>query len=471
MNINIKLAIIVLSAGFLAFVGCKKDDYASGYVVTNVDTVDNPITIAPIVSIGPSGNSYYVSSLIGADTSDGLSSTTPFKSISKAVFKATAGDTVFFMNGTYTANNSTLLNITKSGSGGRYITYKAYPGHNPVLYGPGTVWNIVSINASYIIIDGIEVKGDNANLTYAGAYTAYTYAAGGGKDQSQYAKYNTNGISIGGPNTSSVFPTHVVVQNCKIHDCSGGGISSIQADYTTIQGNLVYNNAWYMMYAGSGISILNPFNSDGVTGYKNIVKDNIVYTNKTQIPWISIKGLSDGNGIIMDVNQTGYNGKGPAYNGRTLVANNVSYNNGGSGIHAFKASHVDIINNTAYGNGTVVGYANIYASSAIDCKIKNNIMYAANNGKCNLSNNGNNNVVYDYNIYYNGTVGERGGHDKVADPHFISLSTDASVANFLLNNGSPAIDGGTRSIYYSKDIRGVARPQGGKVDCGAYEVQ
>ncbi|MFP5039534.1 choice-of-anchor Q domain-containing protein [Parasediminibacterium sp. JCM 36343] len=471
MNINLKLAILVLLAGFLVFAGCKKNDYASGFVVSNTDTVDNPITIAPVASIGPAGKSYFISALIGADTNDGLSVATPFKSISKAVGLAGAGDTVFFMNGTYTANNTALLSIKKSGSLGRYITYKAYPGHTPVLYGPGGIWDIVYINASYIIIDGLEVKGDNANLTYADAYAAYTYAAGGGKDLSQFAKYNTNGIAIGGPGNTSLFPTHVIVRNCKVHDCSCGGLGACQADYITLEHNIVYNNAWYTMYGASGMGFLTPFNSDGVTTYKNIIKDNVVYNNKTLIPWISVSRLSDGNGIIIDVNQTGYSGLPPGYNGRTLVENNISYNNGGSGIHAFEASHVDIINNTTYGNGTVVGYANIFASSASDCNIKNNIMYAATNGKCNLSNSGNTNVVYDYNIYYNGSVAEKGAHDQVADPHFINLSTDPSVANFLLNNGSPALDGGTRSIYSSKDIRGIARPQRARVDCGAYEMQ
>ena len=89
------------------------------------------------------------------------------------------------------------------------------------------------------------------------------------------------------------------------------------------------------MYACSGISILTPVNSDRSTGYKNIIRNNICYNNRTEIPWIDTSNFSfsDGNGIIVDINITPQSsgvavGEGE-YTGRTLVENNVSFNNGG----------------------------------------------------------------------------------------------------------------------------------------------
>ncbi len=445
----------------LLIVGCAKSKITQPPVQVATPVVTN------------TAKSYYVSDLTGSDANTGLSGSLPFKQLSKAALVAEPGDTVFVMNGTYASTSGPVLTTTKSGTADKYITYKAYPGHTPKIFASGNVWNAVSINGSYTVLEGIDLQGDNASLTYADAYAAFTASVGGAAAQ---AKFNTNGISIGGPAAESKLPHHVIIRNCKVHDFPGGGISSIQADYTTIEGNTVYNNAWYMMYGGSGISILNPINSDApdVAKYKNIVRSNIVYGNKTTIPWISANPvrLSDGNGIILDINQYPYNQPtvlDKPYTGRTLVENNVSFNNGGSGIHSYRADHVDIINNTAYGNGTIVGYPDIYAGSATDVKIINNIMYARTGGKCNAMPSTGTTVTYNYNIYYNGTVAVQGANDKVMNPQFVNASIDGAVANFALSAGSPAIDAGTSTLFSARDIKGVARPKGAAVDCGAYE--
>ena len=429
------------------------------------------VVVKPIGPVVSSSKGYYVSDELGSDANSGLSISAPLKTIGAGQNLASPGDTIFIMNGNYIP--AATIQLNKSGTADKYITYKAYAGHKPKFFFTGSIWNAITINGSYIVLEGIEIQGNNQNLTYADAFASYNDKLAGGTNNNLYAIYNTNGISIGGPNTESKFPHHVVIRNCKIHDFPGGGLSSIQADYTTFEGNTVYNNAWYMMYGGSGISILTPFDSDANTGYKNIVRNNICYNNRTTIPWISQKRLSDGNGIIIDVNLRPYNSTATdkPYKGRTLVENNVSYNNGGSGIHAYDAAHIDIINNTAYNNAQIMEtYADIYANTCNDVKIMNNIIYTKPNGNCN-SNNKNTNVTYDYNIYFVGKVAVKGPNDKVMDPMFVNLSTDPKVANFSLKNGSPAIDAGTQSIFAPKDIKGVSRPKGGSVDCGAYEVQ
>lgn len=431
----------------------------------------------PVVPNPPTGKAsvkrYYVSDALGSDANTGLSSTSPLKTITAGQNAALPGDTVFIMNGSY--KPTTTIQFLKSGTTDKYITYKAYPGHTPRFSFSGSIWNAISINGSYIVLEGIEFQGDNQNLTYAGALASFNDKQAGGTNNSLYATYNMNGISIGGPNADSKFPHHVVIRNCSIHDFPGGGLSAIQTDYITFDGNTVYNNAWYMMYGGSGISILTPFDSDANTGYKNIVRNNTCSNNKTTIPWIGLTParLSDGNGIIIDVNLRPYGSTATdkPYKGRTLVENNVSFNNGGSGIHAFEAAHVDLINNTTYNNAQVmVDYAELYANTCNDVKIMNNVVYAKPGGKCN-SNNKNTNVTYDYNIYFNGATAVKGGNDKVVDPQFINATTDRTTANFSLKSGSPGINTGTQTIFSAKDINGVTRPKGGAVDCGAYEVQ
>ncbi len=460
MKSNLKLTLVGLIFFTTTLYGCDQKE------VVNISVITPQTPASTVLS-----KSFYVSDNIGSDVNTGLSAASPLKTITAGQALASPGDTVFLMNGNYVP--ITTIKLLKSGTADKYITYKAYKAHSPKFLFAGSFWNAVSINGSYIIVEGIEFQGNNQNLTYQDALASYNDKVAGGNNNDLYATYNMNGVSIGGPGTDSKFPHHIIVRNCKIHNFPGGGLGAIQADYVTFEGNTVYNNAWYMMYGGSGMGILTPFDSDANTGYKNIIRNNICYSNRTTIPWISQQRLSDGNGIIVDVNHRPYNSTvtDKPYKGRTLVENNVSFNNGGSGIHAFDAAHVDIINNTAYNNAQIMlTYADIFANTCEDVKIINNIIYTKVGGNCN-SNNKNSNVTYDYNIYFVGKVAVKGPNDKVIDPQFINFSTDGNIANFSLKAGSPAIDAGTQSIFSPKDIKGIARPKGASVDCGAYEVQ
>ncbi|MCF2446737.1 right-handed parallel beta-helix repeat-containing protein [Dyadobacter sp. CY345] len=420
--------------------------------------------------------SYYVSPN-GSDDNSGKSQAKAFQSLQKGADTAQPGDTVFVLNGTYNTTSGAILNIKNSGRQDAYITIKALKGHKPKITAAGNVWNAVSVNGSYILLEGFELAGNNSNLTYEGAMTVYSEHINGGTNYAYYAGYNTNAITIGGPKKESRFPHHIIVRHCTVHDFPGGGINAIQADYLTIENNVVFNNAWYMMYAGSGISILTPFNSDRITTYKNFIRNNVVSNNKTTVPWAQLKRLSDGNGIIIDVNQHAYDNQDAAsatadqaYTGRTLVENNVSFNNGGSGIHSFKADHVDIINNTAYHNGTVMNYPDIYTNQCHDVNIINNIMNAREGGQCN-SMPKNPTEIYANNIYFNGKIGFKGKQDIEADPQFVNPSTDHAKADFKIKKGSPAIDQGSQvnGQYSLKDILGISRPKGAAPDRGAYE--
>jgi hypothetical protein len=427
------------------------------------------------------GKSYYVSP-DGADSNNGGSSAFPLKSFTKVLTMIKPGDIVYVMPGTYTASGAPILNLLPehSGEADKDITFKAYdPANKPRLSAGGrNVWNAIVVNASYVVLDGLELEGYNATLDSLTAYNiAYNQKYGSNTDWAEAAAYNTNGITIGGPRTDSKKPHHVTVRNCTVHDFPGGGVGCQQGDYVTIEHNRIYNNAWYNMYACSGISILTPVNTDNATGYKNFIRGNVVYNNMCKIPWTATKNftLSDGNGIIIDVNNEPASdgvatGQGE-YTGRTLVCNNVTYGNGGSGIHSFKAYHVDIVNNTAYHNtrkyddGT---YAEIWTNQCKDVNLVNNIMYARPGGLCNMRA-GNATEVYDYNLCFGGKINTTGTHDKNADPLFVRLALDAT-ADFHLKEGSPAIGHGTRTSYTpDSDIEGNARSQ--RVDAGAYQYK
>lgn len=433
-------------------------------------------TSCPLYSINlyvsPSGN----------DKNDGKSIEKPFKTIQKAADESYAGDTVFIQEGVYEPGNRDLLllRITNSGEEGFPIVFCAYPGHTPVLYGSTSprLWKIIQIDASYIELNGLEVKGRSQSLSLSDAEKYYEDAVAGTADWNTIGQYNTNGISIGGKDADATYPHHVVIRNCVVHDIPGGGIGSMLSDYLTIENNTVYNCSWYNMYACSGISVLHPYDYDDYDGYKIIISGNYCYNNKTLVKWFQSKDYSDGNGIIIDRNVANKESGFEQYtSGRTLICNNVCFNNGGSGCHAFDAHRVDIINNTAYHNGTETRYANgsktgwgnIFINYCSDAHIYNNIMYARDGGQCNQGSNKSTKYEYRNNLYWNGSIAERGSEEIKKDPQFVNLSTDPTIADFHLKSMSPAIGtGADNDMGLPVDFDGVSRPRG-RVDIGAYQ--
>lgn len=367
-----------------------------------------------VISANSKPKTYYVSGS-GNDKNNGLSTSSAFRTIQKAADLTNPGDTVLIMNGVYKniAKAGSVVNIKRSGKSNAWIRYKAYPGHSPKIQ--HNTWNgiLISHGASYIEINGLEVIGNNANITLDYAMSQ--------KTKKLNPLTNGNCISVDGRNNGRIH--HIRIVNNKAHHCGGAGISAIQSDYVTIDNNVVFNNAWYSVYGNSGISLLNHWNSDNNRGYKMYVTNNKTYNNRMYIPWIAVGKITDGNGIIIDSSRNNEKKiKMSPYIGRTLVKNNLSFNNGGSGIHSFLSDHVDIVNNTAILNNQSpeIKDGQIFANKSSDVKILRNILYAYP-GKLINSNYNTQNVTYDYNIYLNSSkISVKGPHDVVADSEFLS---------------------------------------------------
>lgn len=412
---------------------------------------------------------YYVSPT-GVDTNNGKSADAPFKTLAKAASVTNPGDTVNLLPGTYSPVNDAndFLLINRSGAKNvktgqeYYITYKAAdPNNKPkLLLPPGVrgVWDMVDISANYIILDGLEIEGNNLNLTLAEAEAAYEHKIAGGSDWSRYALTNTNGVNINGH--------HVITRNNHVHHLSGGGIGG-GGDYITVENNHIHSNSWYTFYATSGISFMNDWDIDNnTTDYKIIVRNNHVYDNETKVKWEKTKGYSDGNGIIFDVDDK--------YKGKKLVYNNIVYNNGGGGIHIYKSNNVHVINNTIYHNSRSphLKYPNMDANAGNDNIFLNNISIARDEAGEYANGSGGWNNLFANNIY-GGLTRFLGKNEKVMDPKFVEV-TDTTY-NFHLQPDSPAIDTGTRTLAPDVDYEGNARPYAGagshqRVDIGAYET-
>ena len=414
---------------------------------------------------------------MGDDTHNGTTAVSAFRTLKQAEKRVQPGDIVLIGDGTYadTKDYGAVVSLNVSGRPGAWITWKALPGQHPVIRATG--WNGISITASYQVLEGLTVSGSNDAITLLDAL----------KDAQAHTPdphFNTNGILVDGrSNAPNTKPHHTIIRNCTVGKCAGGGIVGLETDYLTVENCKVYENAWYARYGCSGISTLNNWAFDDAPGYHNVFVHNVVWSNKGLVPWGEIGSLSDGNGIILDVTdldpQKPSNPDGdvaaitaapvpvkpmrPEWKGRSLIAYNLCAYNGGSGIHTFRTRHVDIVNNTTYWNGQVVGYPELFANNSVDVSILNNVMVPRPNGKV-TSNNRNTDVRFDYNLYPQAQAVLAGSHDMVAAPRFVDIEADPTRGDFHLAPGSPGLGSGTVDVLQTGVLTGgkrLAKPNRG----------
>lgn len=458
-------------------------------VISSLLLVCSYLTVAQSTKkvTNPAYHRWYVSGN-GSDANAGSSLAAAFRSLQKATTVVQPGDTVLVANGLYTnggrGNASAVLSLDISGRPDAWITWKALPGHTPDLRPVG--WNGINISGSYHVIDGLRVTGASDTITLNKAIEQ-------SKNPVPEGYYNTNGIFVEGRRRQpGAKPHHIVIRNCTVSKCPGGGITLIETDYITVEDCRVFDNCWYMRYGGSGITTVNNWAFDDLPGYHIIIQRNTVWNNKTLVPWEKTGKLSDGNGILLDVTDQEQQGatnpnadavtapaslttappeakpQRPEWKNRALIANNLSVYNGGSGIHTFRTKHVDIINNTTYWNGQTVGYQELFPNHSDDVVIMNNIMVPKPGGNV-TSNNRNANIRWDYNVYPATQAVFTGPHDVVADPQFINPQLNAGQGDFRLRPGSPALQSGTRDLIQSVDLAHRRRPQGKGLDRGCYD--
>ena len=431
------------------------------------------------------GTDWYVSPS-GSDSSDGRSPRTAFRTMQRAADIVMPGDRVLLCSGEYTmegrADDRALVTILRSGRENAWITWMPAPGAKPVIRPSG--WAAFDIRGSFHVLENLEIVGFNDQLTLK-------HAIADASAQKASGRYNTNGITIEGRrNAPDAKPHHIIIRGCSISKCAGGGIAALETDYLTVEDCRVFDNCWYMRYAGSGITTLNNWAHDDNPGYHIIIRRNLVWNNRTLVKWDRTGSLSDGNGILLDVtNRRGpvmnnpdgdatvnptpatsaRKGERPEWNNRALIENNVSAYNGGSGIHVFRTCHVDILNNTTYWNGSVVDYEELFSNASYDIVMMNNVIIPRPGGRV-TSNHNNRDIVWDYNIYPDAQSVLKGEHDIVADPMPRNPGTDLSRADFRLSRKSPAVDSGTSEKMPGEDLNGRRRPRGAGVDRGAYEL-
>ncbi|MES1158320.1 MAG: hypothetical protein ABUL42_00345 [Terricaulis silvestris] len=240
-----------------------------------------------------------------------------------------AGDCVNLAAGEYPLDAT--VSLTHGGAANRadgYVVYRSATPHGAHLIAHAHFWQIINVLTSYVIIDGLEIDGNNA--TNAG-----------------------EGVATSGDAAHH----HIVVENCIIHDAGGGGVQLNDSEYFWIVGNLIYRNALTNTYQESGISIYQaqaaaPFAAtpDDSIPFRIIIAGNISRDNFERYACATPGCHTDGNGIIIDKTLNVDRPHGVAYAGRILVAGNLVYGNGGGGVHLYLSEHVTVANNTSYNN-------------------------------------------------------------------------------------------------------------------------
>lgn len=441
------------------------DDWPSGKNEIRIDNVSF------------SGPAFYVSPK-GSDTNDGRTEKTAFATPQKAIDTAGPGDVCLLMDGTYQGGPNPVASFPRAGEPAAWIVLKNYPGQKPLLTSTG--WNIVSIVAgsnekpdtetrlAYLEVRGLHIRGE-------GDVAKAKYPEAMNKPDS---RTNSNGIAINGRHMKNV-PHHIRLADNLTEYCPGQGLGALETDWLTIENNVARFNSWTTIYGTSGISTLGSSNFDTADNiYKILVRGNTCYGNETREICIPAKRLTDGNGIIIDVNQRTSTSPDTVYFGRTLVQSNLCFDNGGSGIHTVRANRVDIIGNTAYLNSASKGleYSQIYTYGSDDVRILNNILVApvaniAGGEKpepVNKLSGKNTNVVFSHNLYWGGNIAPTlGDGDRIGDPQFVRPTRDGKTADFQLKPGSPALGKGVIPPF-APFVNRDGRPRGDKPNLGAY---
>jgi len=355
-----------------------------------------------------SGVCRYVDAATGNDANAG-DSAHPFRTIQHAADIVNPGDWVVVRNGVYTGG-STVLTIGRGGTSSSLVVFAAQTEWGAVIDGQNNTSTIgVRFNASYVRLQGFEVRGTLHGLDLATSAHDIQIAANNIHDIGRICTTTTSGQS--GIYSES---TNLLVEQNVIHDvgrfsegengCSYGGsdvwVNHDHGIYLKGTSIIIRNNIFYRNVHGWSIHMYGA-SVDQVY----IVNNTFAFPNPNRI----------GHIIISE----------PMSN--SVIANNIFYQPTTAGVRFSAADGGSTSNVTVENNLTLGG-------TAVD-----NVATGMT-----LSNNVNN-----------------------TDP----LLVNASALDFHLRAASPAIGAGISLSYVTNDFDGVSRPQGAPYAIGAYQFK
>ncbi|WP_310938821.1 right-handed parallel beta-helix repeat-containing protein [Clostridium sp. SHJSY1] len=505
-------------------------------LIAGIEVFTTPINAFAI------NKTYYVDSVKGSDSNNGTSSNTPWASLTKVNSKIySEGDKILFKAGGIWTGQ---LYAKGSGINGAPIVIDMYgTGNKPIIQGNGTKHNTIYFyNQSYWEINnlevtnkasdygdyrGISVNGDDygvinhiyiKNCDIHDVNGEVRWISGSKADENGIyygtgwdASKRTGGIVFDMQNTST---THVkttfndiLVQGCKIKDCSFGGIIVKQIDNgtswgvrksagdsnwtphtnVTIKDNYISQygsdhacNGIYMTDVKGGTIKNNVVAGAGTCGIEMYYCDSITCEKNETFDTTQKAGGADSNGIDPDkgttniIVQNNYvhdNGDGILLCefgfGSSTIRYNILQNNKklALNLHSDSKATADIYNNILYTN---IASSELVNSSGGQTtmnkgtyKIRNNIFYSAVSGPAISTGT---KVTYDYNCYYGVSAPSSDGHAIIADPQLVKPGSGkdggpvgtafSSLSGYKLKSTSPCINKGISIWSGGKDFWG-----------------
>jgi hypothetical protein len=429
----------------------------TGNIVVNAGggLVSNPLSFAV-----RSGSIYFVTPE-GTGNGDFTAPMSP----SAAYDAIVPGAIFYFRAGSYTnqygqlgwSDFSYVIGASKRGTASNPVAFVGYPGETPDFSGHGT----------FGLRDSNESMGDY--LTIANLrMRCVTQCIGGGANTNAFAevaKSGAKGIRL---------VNNIISANYTWNTQTG--LVSIGADGWRVYGNelkdtgttppINNNHAIYIQVGSSDVDIgwnylhdlrmghLIQVHTDTAFGYDNVrIHDNLLTSaNPADSRGINVGrtlGTSTGDIYNNVLSNLGQDFSAVAiYSGTWNVFNNTFYNiNASTGIVWLNSSlekpHATIVNNIFFSDGTSP-YVGLVAGTTSD--------------QITLSNN----------LYFKGpNVPPEDAGAVVGDPLFVN----AALGDLRLQAGSPAINKGSMVVskVVTSDVNGLARPQNGAFDIGAFE--
>jgi hypothetical protein len=332
------------------------------WAVTNTFDINIQIIQKPGTSATLFATPYYSCqtfryiSTAGSDSYDGTSATHtsgtvgPWLTLNHAdatIPNPAPGYCITVANGTYNGISPTHGGNLASATG--YVVYKCATLGGCTLNGSegnGDSVEFACNHANYVMFDGFIMVGTNTE--------------------------NSSGVDAfcGNPPSVEITSHHVWVLNSTIYGFGQSGMQLNGGDFYYAMHDVLYNNSMTCPAAqGSGISFASdhdlasysPTSDDQVPNpvfgfptwtissgvyFHSVIAWSVLYNNTLQV---GCGYVTDGNNIIFDT-QDSADGNSTNYTDPVLVAFNVSYNSGGSGLHPFGAVNIYSANNSIYNN-------------------------------------------------------------------------------------------------------------------------
>ena len=349
--------------------------------------------IYPEASADSSSSKVFYVSKDGDDSNLGTINA-PWRTIQKAANSLKAGETVYVREGIY----SEFVKVNNSGTKeAGYITFKAYPGENPILdagkmegnSGNSTFFDVK--NSNYVVIDGFEMR--NIKTYDSNQYPVAILVREGSSnikllnnnihDISNFTvNGNAHGIQFYG---DSSYPIHdITIQNNEIHHLILGNSEALtlsgnidgflinqntihhnnnigidvagfykackencidQARNGTISNNIVYHNSSEKNPAYKGSFAAGGIYADGATNI--LINNNLVYKNDFGIELASENYGKTTSNITVGKNKIFNN------NGAGMIMGGASKSNGGANNNIIKENEFSLNDRLSQGYGEI----------------------------------------------------------------------------------------------------------------------